>query len=359
MTFLRLVSVTVFAVFAVGSNPALAQEHWPDAEWGRVAPGSAGWSATALASADSVASRIGTAAYLVVQNGRLVHSWGDITARHELHSIRKSVLGAMIGKAVAAGRIDTSVTLAALAIDDADGLSAAERRARVADLLRSRSGVYHPAAYETPGMERNRPPRGSQAPGEFFYYNNWDFNALGTIYRQQTGEDIFTSFARDLAGPLGMQDFRLEDTRYHTEPQSRHAAYLFSLSARDLARFGLMYLRNGRWRDAQVVPSAWVAASVSTASDAGLQGGFGMLWWTAPEGRGYPFVTLPKGSFSARGTGPQLIVAIPAWDLLIVHRVDTRARTEQVSITNVGRLLKAVLDSRSDRAPTDADRPIP
>jgi len=54
-------------------------------------------------------------------------------------------------------------------------------------LLEARSGVYHAALYETPAMAKQRPARGSHEPGTFWYYNNWDFNALGTIYEHATG----------------------------------------------------------------------------------------------------------------------------------------------------------------------------
>ena len=76
-----------------------------------------------------------------------------------------------------------SSTLAELGIDDNEpSLTDVEKRATVRDLLTARSGVYHPALYETPGMAAMRPLRGSHLPGTHWYYNNWDFNALGTIY---------------------------------------------------------------------------------------------------------------------------------------------------------------------------------
>ncbi len=44
-------------------------------------------------------------------------------------------------------------------------------------------------------MVESRPERGRHAPGTFYYYNSWDFNVAGTIFRQLTGQDIFTEFA--------------------------------------------------------------------------------------------------------------------------------------------------------------------
>lgn len=94
------------------------------------------------------------------------------------------------------------------------------------DLLCARSGVYHPSGYESPWMVSIKPARHSAGPGTVWCYNNWDFNALGTIFRQSTGADIFADFQARIAGPTGMEDFRpAEDGRYIDLPDSRHPAY--------------------------------------------------------------------------------------------------------------------------------------
>ncbi len=101
----------------------------------------------------------------------------------------------MIGIAVDERKIDLNASIGSLGIDDnAPSLTEAEKAATVADLLKARSGIFHAALYETPGMARLRPPRGSHSPGTFWYYNNWDFNALGTIYERAVGQSIFTAF---------------------------------------------------------------------------------------------------------------------------------------------------------------------
>ncbi|MDJ0723340.1 MAG: serine hydrolase [Desulfobacterales bacterium] len=90
----------------------------------------------------------------------------------------------------------------------------AEKKATVADLLTSRSGVYHPALGEIAAMRQAGPPRASHSPGTFWYYNNWDFNALGTIFEQETGMRIFEEFEKQIAKPLQMQDFIVRDGTY-------------------------------------------------------------------------------------------------------------------------------------------------
>ena len=62
-----------------------------------------------------------------------------------------------------------------------------------------------------------RPPRGSHPHGTFYYYNNWDFNAAGTIFRQETGLDIFETFKSEIADQIGMEEFSVSSCYYQYE----------------------------------------------------------------------------------------------------------------------------------------------
>lgn len=329
--------------------PAGAARTWPDGAWERIgSPQSLGWSLPALQKAEAYAGTINTAAVSIVTDGRVLYEWGDPARRYNIHSIRKSFLSALYGVHVGEGTIDLSKTLEELGVDDNEpSLTELERTATVQMLLKARSGVYHPALYETAGMAAARPKRGSHAPDTFWYYNNWDFNALGTIFERETKTNLFREFQARIADPIGMEDFRLEDTQYVTGRDSVYPAYPFRMSTRDLARFGLLFLRNGEWRDRQVVPRAWVAESTRAYSDAGASGGYGYLWWIAVDGRHFSGVTLPEGSYSARGAGGHYILVIPAHDLVIVHRVDTDVRGRSVSGREFGELVRLILAART------------
>ena len=310
--------------------PAQAQPV-PGADWPRTTPEAAGWSASTMAEARAYAQSIGTASLLVVQHGRVVDSLGDVAQRQELHSVRKSLLSALIGIAVAARQIDLHATLAQLGIDDVSpSLTAEEKQATVEDLLGSRSGVYHVSLYETEGERRTRPPRGSHPHGTFWYYNNWDFNTLGTIYEHATGQSIFTALLTQIAQPLGMQDYRPADGRYVTGPESSNPAYPLHMSARDLARFGLLFLHGGRWGDRQVVPAAWVTESTTPRSITSIGSGYADLWWTGWNGAGVPIMGLPPGAFWADGAEGQFVVVDPADDLVVVHQTqDSEVRRRE------------------------------
>ena len=339
-------AATLLAVLVM---PAFAQAPvYPDKSWSRVpSADQIGWSADKLKQAREYAATINTAAVMIVAGGLVLDEWGDTTTRFNVHSIRKSYLSALYGIHVREGRIQLSKTLTDLAIDDHSPLTAAEKRATVGDLLKARSGVYHPALYETPGMSMARPARGSYPPGVYWYYNNWDFNVLGTILEQTIKATVFEDFKARIADPLQMEDFRLEDGIRVSGPESIHPAYPFRMTARDMARFGLLYLRGGQWRGRTIVPREWVEESTRSFSDIGQAGGYGYLWWVAPNG-GPHFTSADfKGRvFSAQGFGGHYIVVVPYLDLVVVHRVNTDIQGRFVTTSQFGHLMQLILDAR-------------
>ncbi|MFJ6325756.1 MULTISPECIES: serine hydrolase domain-containing protein [unclassified Rhizobium] len=321
---MRFISLLFVAML---SAPAMAQTV-PSAEWAHPSPDTSGWSAVKLAEAKAFADEHSVSAMVVVQHGAVVAEWGNTHKPMELASIRKSLLDALIGIAVARRKIDLDTTLQQAGIDDRPPpLSAQEKQATIQMLLEARSGVYHSALYETKAMAAARPQRFSHAPGTFWYYNNWDFNALGTIYEKATGASIYDAFEDEIARKIGMQDYDPHAQRKFFGAASIHPAYTFRMSARDLARFALLFLNDGRWNGQQIVPQQWVSESTTPHSDADHGLGYGYLWWTgdaaasAGNGNGNVF-HLPAGSYFAWGAGGQYAFVIPHDDLVIVERTD-------------------------------------
>jgi CubicO group peptidase (beta-lactamase class C family) len=327
----------------------------PGANWMQLkSPQQAGWSPEQLEKIHAYVEQIGSTSAMIVQHGVVVAAWGDVTRRSNLHSCRKSLLSALIGIAVAEGKIHPDDTLESLGLDDKPpSLTPEEKQATVRDLLEARSGVYHPTVYETKGMEAGKPPRGSHPPGTFWYYNNWDFNALGFLYEQATGMKIFDAFYQRIAQPIGMQDFRPRDGEYITGRDTRFPAYVFEMSARDFARFGLLYLRHGEWNGVQVIPREWVAASTQPYSDT-ESGGYGYLWWTGDSASGERAeISFPKGSFWAEGHLGQYAVVVPGLDLVVVNRVDSDLTRRTVGKREMARLVHLVVEA----APKAAAQP--
>ncbi|MEM7129884.1 MAG: serine hydrolase [Chloroflexota bacterium] len=281
------------------------------------------WRPEKLQSTKHYFNELGSSALFVLSNGKAVINWGQTDRNFNCHSIRKSLLNALIGIAVEQGQIDLNATLAQLAIDDKEPLSEQEKQATVISLLKSRSGVYHWANYQPKADRKHLPKRESYGPDQHFVYNNWDFNALGTIYTQCTGLDIFEAFQQQMAVPLQMEDFVLEENRSIGGPDSIHPAYVFRLSARDLAKLGQLYLQRGQWNGKQILSEAWVAESLHPYSKSPDGRSYGYLWWVASGGVLLPNVTVPDGSFAAYGVGGHFMIVIPEYELVVVHRFDS------------------------------------
>ncbi|MBL8341391.1 MAG: serine hydrolase [Rubrivivax sp.] len=339
---------------ATGTTRAAASDEvFPRQAWARPQPAPGGaaaaelpaWHAERLRAADEAAASLRTDAWLVVHRGRLVHAYGEIALPRNVYSVRKSVLSVLTGIHVDRGVIDLGQSLAALGVDDIEGLTAQEKAATWRQLLQSRSGVYHPAAYETREAKAQRPARGSHAPGTFWYYNNWDFNTAGGLFQQRTGKPVFEALRDDLAGPLQFEDFDLaRDTESVLESSSKYPAYVMKLSARDLARLGLLMARGGRWRGRQLVSEKWVAES--TAPHSNVPGGwqrYASMWWV-PR-RAWPFWQRAEGDvFFAWGNGGQFLFVDRGRDLVIVHQVDRpRFFSAHVTPESISGLLQQVL----------------
>ena len=346
MRYAPLVSVAILIALHL-PVPAQQPPVYPGKDWAKTGPAAAGWDVKRTDEATAYARQIGATSFMLIQHGAVIAQFGDVAARTELHSCRKSFLNALIGNAVARGQIHLDDTLETLGVEDnPPSLTPQEKQATVRMLLQARSGVYHVAAYETAGMEAKRPERGSHPPGTFWYYNNWDFNTLGGIYEKAAGRSIFGSLADEIATPIGMQDFRAKDGTYVRIPESRYPAYTMRMSARDFARFALLYLHGGNWDGKQVVPAQWVADSTHPWSNT-ESGGYGYLWWTGDSAnpRHRPEYVFPPGSFWLEGHLGQYAVVVPARDLIVVVRVAGDHPSKTVGKGEMATLVKMVVES--------------
>jgi len=275
------------------------------------------WPEKKLLVAKEYANGIGSSAVIVMHNFRVVAEWGKTNLKMNSHEIRLSLMSALYGIAVQKDLIDISKTLAELNIDDRPPvLTTKEKQATIEDLLKSRSGVYHDAALDTKDSKSKRPYRGAYDPGTYWYYNNWDFNVLITIFEQETKMKMGEAFFEWIAKPIGMQDFEKDDIDYVFDIASDHPAYPVWISTRDLARFAQLYLNDGNWQNKQIIRKSWKDDSIklysATSSDLDNSEYFGYLWWLSLD-----------GSYQSRGEAEQKIIIDPINNMIIVHRHDT------------------------------------
>lgn len=305
---------------------------YPDAgkDWEKAAPEKYGFDPQKIAALTAfLTDSTHATGVSVIVGGHQIYGFGDRTRLSYLASCRKSLLAMLYGKYVESGVIDLSKTIAELDFDDTGGLLPIEKKATVYDLITARSGVYHPAS--NPGDSEEKPARGSQVPGTYFLYNNWDFNAAGAAFEKMTGLDIYDAFEKDIAIPVGMQDWnRSIQKKTGNLNISCFPAYHFHLSVRDMARIGYLMLRNGRWNGVQLISEDWVRQMTAPASAYEEVVGkssidrfaYGYMWWLFdPASDDY----LPQyeNAYTARGAMGQYITVIPKLDMVVAFKTDS------------------------------------
>ncbi|RYZ20855.1 MAG: class C beta-lactamase-related serine hydrolase [Chitinophagaceae bacterium] len=158
-----------------------------------------------------------------------------------------------------------------------------------------------------------------EAPGSRFYYSSGNSNILSRIIRHTVGEERYAAFPYTaLFHRIGMRSALLEP-----DPSGTYIGSSYSYAtARDFARFGLLYSNGGRWDGEQVLPEGWVAASIQpAASDA--DGRYGYQFWLNGMDPEHPgrrkFPDVPADLFYAKGFGGQGVYVIPSKKLVVVR----------------------------------------
>ncbi len=260
-------------------------------------------------------------AVVVIQNEQIILESGNTEKLINCHSARKSIMSLLIGIAKEKGLLRLDESLADLGIDESKTpLTKQEKSATIKDLLMAKSGVYIPAEAETDFAKANRPKREQYKPGEFFFYNNFDFNVLGTILEKKSGMSIGAFMEANLAKPLQMQDFAASNIIYGNpwpirQDQSDHRVYWMYLSARDFAKIGAMVAQQGKWKEKQVVSSEWINESLKPYTDSLNKNmkpfdAYGYLWWLDNDNK----------TVWADGFGGQFLMIDTAKNLVLAQR---------------------------------------
>jgi len=311
---------------------AQAQDY-PGADWEKVAhPAFYGWNTEMLSTLQEyVVDSTMSTGMLLIQDGKVVYEYGNVVENSYIASCRKSILAMLYGNPVADGTIRLDKSLAEMNITYDGLLTETEQQATIKDIISSRSGIYLPAS-NGGDMLHLAPERGSVQPGEQWLYSNWDFNMAGYIFEQETGKNIYDEIERQLAVPLGMQDWdRTRQKKDGDRYMSDILAYHIDFSARDMARIGLLMLNDGKWKDKQVLPEGWVAEMVAPSTtfeeldaiapfvkNKYSQTSYGYMWWLWDE----PRYKMLEGAYAAQGAWGQNITVIPKLDMVIVIKTN-------------------------------------
>ena len=276
-----------------------------------------------------------TRAVVVVHHGRLVAEryGGETDALLEAPrpigpdtpliswSMAKSMLHAVVGMLVDERRLDldapapvpewgagdprSAITLTHL-LEMRDGLDFAEDyddagSSQVIEMLFG-DGITDTAAFAA-----GRPL--AHDPGTVFNYSSGTTNIIsGIVRRTLGGEEAYRRLLHDrLFGPIGM---RTADPRFDEAGTWIASSYLWA-TARDMARFGHLYLRDGIWADRRLLPSGWVDHARRARSVDPVDGRlYGAQWWVVGD---------DLGTFWANGYEGQSILICPTLDLVVVR----------------------------------------
>lgn len=270
---------------------------------------------------------------LIVKNGSIVYEkYYHNTKPNEksgIFSITKSIMSALTG--IALDRkifTGTDQTLADLLPDEFQKQTDGRKRSITLEHVLTMTGGLLPvdeaidkwfASPDWAAYAIGRPL--VLTPGSKFSYNTGLTHLLSAALTKATGEST-KKFADDnLFGPMGITNYQWD--------QDSTGVYCggsnLYMTPRDLAKFGILYLHQGKWQDRQLVPQEWVNASVQKKTEVDAGTGYGYLFWltTMKDSQGKELFT-----YEANGYGGQHIRVVPELDSVIVVTSDYRSQEQ-------------------------------
>jgi CubicO group peptidase (beta-lactamase class C family) len=245
---------------------------------------------------------------------------------HTMQSVSKSVTATLIGIAIGEGRIAGPQVSVAPYFDDYPAADTDPRRAAMSlrDLLTMTAGIqwdeesydYTDPRNSCAVMEASDDWSGyvlslpmAAAPGSTYVYNSGVTMLLDHILFRTTGEHALAYAERRLFAPLGITGYYWKQTPAG-ETDTEGGLYL---AARDLAKIGYLYLRDGVWDGHRILPKGWVTQATSPLVESG-EGPwlYGFQWWLLPYGEHDAL------AWAALGYGGQRLLVVPEYNLVAV-----------------------------------------
>ena len=270
---------------------------------------------------------------LVVYKGFVVAEFGDTTWVDPTYSVAKSMLSSAAGIAVRDGRIASLDSPVGASVKDGGYDSPQNAPITWKMHLQQESeweGTMWGKAHDFVGAEAfgdgQRKPRPLEKPGTRYEYNDVRINRFALSLLRIFNKAVPEVFRDEIMNPIGGSN-AWKWIPYHNSYATIDGRRVASVSGGtrwgggvwinswDMARFGYLWLRGGRWGDRQILPPDYVKAAL-TRSAHGPD--YGYLWWLNTQGRNYP--GLPPTVYGARGAGSNTILISPDHDLVVVWR---------------------------------------
>ncbi len=276
-----------------------------------------------------------TLSFIVVQDGQILHEryapGVNAFTKTRTWSTAKSIASTLIGMLVDEGRLDLDAPLPFDWLPENAGSPETDPRRHITlrHALNMSSGLYPVDSW---GMEyatgsgfsywagassvegaRNRSLM--REPGTFWDYENYD-TLLGVYAMKLAIGDpqAYLEFPRErLLDKLGMRNTFLSTDRFGDFILSSQVY----TTARDLARFGMLYAQNGMWKDERLLSEEWIEFVRTPAPATSERGNaYGGQWWLVPDDR----TDVPSDAYSTAGNRGQYVVVVPSHNLVIVRR---------------------------------------
>jgi len=256
----------------------------------------------------------------------------DGSTMNQVYSVTKSITSAMIGKALQEGHItdvDEPVLPFFPEYEPVANLDGRKEMLTVEDLLTMRAGFAWDESSTIYGNDANDATRlaGSRdwtqymldremaaEPGTTFTYNSGATLLLGGILAQTSGQTVEEYTVERLFEPLGITQWRWQET---STGQSNTGWGLY-LRPIDMLKFGQLYLQQGRWQDAQIIPEAWVAQSTRPLVHVSDEFDYGYQWWRFADQNPVVADLAQNDLYFAWGFGGNFIFVIPHRNLIVV-----------------------------------------
>jgi CubicO group peptidase (beta-lactamase class C family) len=262
--------------------------------------------------------RIALESLLIIRNGAIVsetyYNGSDQDTPHALFSVTKSFIATLVGIAFDQGELNglDQPVLALLPGRSYANLDDRKEVLSIEDVLTMSTGlewIEGDPAYRELYMGRDwvknlldRPV--TEKPGERFNYCSGCAHLLSAILQEQTGMPTRKFADKYLFKPLGITELRWEEDAQHIAI----GGWGLSLTPRDMARLGYLYLQQGQWDGEQILSPGWIEAATTKHLPAGDRLDYGYQWWIHRE--------IP--AYMALGRGGQTIFVAPELDLIVV-----------------------------------------
>src|SRR5579883_1751694 len=293
---------------------------------------------------------------IILRHGYIAAEFGDIKANDPVYSVAKSFISTVCSLAVERGLIKDVNDPVARYIHDGGYDSPHNAKITWKNHLQQESeweGTLWGKNADFVGVEQfgrgQRQPREIHDPGTYYEYNDVRINRFALSLARVFGKGLPEILKADIMDPIGASsnwhwygyfNSKVEIEGREIESVSGGTRWGGGLwmNSEDLARFGLLILNRGRWRDRQLVPAAWLR-DATTPSAHGPD--YGYLWWLNTQQKQWPHG--PKSSFAALGNGSNCIWIDPEHDIVFVWHWYRNAAMDGM----IERILAALAEPRA------------